>query len=440
MTAISPGPARIPGSSSPYPDDDSPALIGLRGQPRRADYTRTSLHLKSDCPHVCWQLPSHEKGPYGGNHDRFIKFQYKLPSDATMELMLTFNFLRTQFQATGFQNGLVPDIGKVHSNVDLTKSPVDHTYKSNRGRPEWSTRAHWVNAHKELGFSVHRVLTVVARDSFATAPVFAQVVSDHSYAGNGFAVLNELLRLHFPHVDGTRAPSFDTAAAQCILQGSSEAVPKCERQFTLWVQSLSLYREFGRYQDSEVTMWFVNGLLAWHRLFLDQEYVDLKQSHSVHRLAEDEPRLPDKIQRYFLCERLRLAHGDDSLYHPPKSTLLGAQVALHDGSHPDADPDPIADANVTAVREHRPHHNNHNNYRGLPNPQHSRGLPSSRGPPQSRGFGVLEKAVACGFSPCAGCSHPPNICCICDSPHHMSRCWHLLGLPPNRQTRLTAFK
>jgi hypothetical protein len=135
-----------------------------------------------------------------------------------------------------------------------------------------------------------------------------------------------------------------------------------------------------------------------------------------------------------------LAHSDDSLRHPPKSTPLGAQVALLDGSHSDADPDYITDANVAALREHRPHHNNHNNDRGPPNPQHSRGPPSSRGPPQSRDFAVLEKAIACGFSPCAGCSHPPNICCICDSPHHMSRCCHLLGLPPDLQTRLTAFK
>jgi hypothetical protein len=52
----------------------------------------------------------------------------------------------------------------------------------------------------------------------------------------------------------------------------------------------------------------------------------------------------------------------------------------------------------------------------------------------------MEKAAPCVFSACAGRSHLPNICCICNFPHRVSRCWHLLGLPPDRQIRLTAFK
>ena len=41
------------------------------------------------------------------------------------------------------------------------------------------------------------------------------------------------------------------------------------------LQSLQLYREFVPYQDSEVTMSFVAGLLARHQLFLSQEHVNL---------------------------------------------------------------------------------------------------------------------------------------------------------------------
>jgi hypothetical protein len=144
---------------------------------------------------------------YGGNHDRFMKFVYKLPSDATTELMLLLNFLHTQFQATGFHHGLVPDIGDNHSLVDLTKSPVDATFVSNRDRPEWSNRSFWTNAHRELGFSLHRVLDAVSRDSAALVPVFARVVSEQSYGGNGFAVLNELLRQHFPQCFKIVGPS-----------------------------------------------------------------------------------------------------------------------------------------------------------------------------------------------------------------------------------------
>jgi hypothetical protein len=429
MTALSPGPSRIVGASSPYPDDDPPAPIhGLRGYgaPRRAEFTGASLHLKSDSALICWQL-SHDKGPYGGNHA--MKFKYRLPSDATTELMLLFNFLRKQFQATGFQHALLPDIDNTHSLVDHTRSPIEPNYMSNRDRPEWSTRAYWRNAHRELGFSLHHILALVSSDSTVAAPVFACVVSEHSYSGDGFAVLNELLRLHFPHGDGTRAPSFDTAAQKKIIQNSSETIPEYERRFTLWLRSLRLYREFGRCQDPEVTMWFIDGLLSRHQLFLEHEYVDLKQFHSLHRLAEDKPRLPIRIQHYSLCERLRLALGDASRRQPPRSTPIGAQVAWLDGDghspvatvHP-PDPNGIADANVAAL--HHPRHDGSN----------------QRGPPRSQGFAALEKAVPCGFSPCAGRSHPPNVCCVCDSPHRVSRCWHLLGLPPDRQTRLNAFK
>jgi hypothetical protein len=150
---------------------------------------------------------------------------------------------------------------------------------------------------------------------------------------------------------------------------------------------LRLYREFGRYQDSEVTMWFIDGLLSRHQLFLEHEYIDLKQFHSLHRLAEDEPRLPIRIQRYSLCERLCLALGDASRRPPPpRSTPLGAQVAWLDGDghspvatvHP-PDPNGIADANVATL--HHPCHGGSN--------QH--------GPPCSRGFATLEKAIPCGF-------------------------------------------
>jgi hypothetical protein len=306
MTALSPGPPRMTGSSSPYPDDDPspPTRLCGYGTPSRDEFTGPSLHLKTGCDHVCWQL-SHDKGPCRGNCDRFMKFVYKLLSDARTEFILLLNLLRTQFQATGFHHGLVPDIGEIPFLVDLTKSPVDATFMSNRDRPKWSNRCYWVNSHRELGFSLHRVLAVVSRDSAVLAPMFARVASEQSYGGNSLTVLNELLRLHFfPHIHGTRASSFDTVTSKKIAQGPSETIPEFERRFTLWLQSLRVYREFSHYQDSEVTMWFVNGLFTHHQLFLTQEYVDLKQFHLLHCLTEDEPCLPDRLQSYFLCEHL----------------------------------------------------------------------------------------------------------------------------------------
>ena len=61
-----------------------------------------------------------------------------------------------------------------------------------------------------------------------------------------------------------------------IVQGPDETSSDYERRFSMWLQSLQLYRESARYQDSEVTMWFVAGLLARHQFFLSQEHVDLK--------------------------------------------------------------------------------------------------------------------------------------------------------------------
>jgi hypothetical protein len=152
-------------------------------------------------------------------------------------------------------------------------------------------------------------------------------VSEHAYGGNGLAVLNGLLRLHFPHVEGTQAPSFDTATTKKVHQDSDELLPDYERHFTLWLQSLQLYREFARYPDSEVTMWFIDGLLARHQLFLSKEYVDLKKLYSTYRLIEHEPTLSNHLQLYFICECLRLSIGDKPR-RAPRSTPMGSQVAL----------------------------------------------------------------------------------------------------------------
>jgi hypothetical protein len=240
-----------------------PAELCGYGAPHRVEFTWPSLHLKSDCPPVCWQL-SHDKGSYGGNHDRFMKFVYKLPSDATTELVLLLNFLCTQqFQATGLHHGLVPAIGGIHSLVDLTKSPsVDATFMSNPDRPEWSNHSFWTNAHRELGFSLHRVLAIVSRDSAALAPVFARIVS----------------KLCSP--ERTTSLTFSSCPWHaCALLRYGHLQEDCARsqrnysrvrtpRFTLWLQRLCPYREFTRYQDSEVTMWFIDGLLAHHQLLL----------------------------------------------------------------------------------------------------------------------------------------------------------------------------
>ena len=97
---------------------------------------------------------------------------------------------------------------------DLARSPtVDAAFMSNRDHPEWSDRHHWAAQHRQLGFSLHRFLAIVARDSVAVAPIFCRIVREQSITGNGFALLNELLRLHFPHVNGTHALSFDSTSA-----------------------------------------------------------------------------------------------------------------------------------------------------------------------------------------------------------------------------------
>ena len=105
------------------------------GAPPRASYSGPSYHLKETSPPIYWSVVSHDKGPYGGNHDRFMKFQHKLPGDATTELVLLFNFLRTQFQAAGFLPGLLPDIGEIHPHVSLSCLPIDAALMSNRNHP-----------------------------------------------------------------------------------------------------------------------------------------------------------------------------------------------------------------------------------------------------------------------------------------------------------------
>jgi hypothetical protein len=82
-----------------------------------------------------------------------------------------------------------------------------------------------------------------------------------------------------------------------IVQGPSETISEYEQRFTLWLQSLRLYREFGWYQDSEVTMWVIAGLFSRHQLILTQEYVDLQQFCSLHCLAEEEPPPPPGSRR-----------------------------------------------------------------------------------------------------------------------------------------------
>ena len=101
---MSPGPPRPTGGSSPYPSDDPPTTTdGMHGYgaPPRAPYSGPSYHLKDLSPPICWSVVSHDKGPYGGNHDRFMKVQHKLPGDVTTEFMLLFNFLPLSFKLPG---------------------------------------------------------------------------------------------------------------------------------------------------------------------------------------------------------------------------------------------------------------------------------------------------------------------------------------------------
>ena len=81
-----------------------------------------------------------------------MTFQHKLPRDAATELILLFNFLRTQFQAAGFHPGILPDISEIHPQVDLSCSPIDPTIMFSRDHPEWSDRQHWAAHHWQLGF------------------------------------------------------------------------------------------------------------------------------------------------------------------------------------------------------------------------------------------------------------------------------------------------
>ena len=155
-----------------------------------------------------------------------MKFQRKLPGDTTTELMLLINFLWTQLQAAGFHPGLLPDVvAEVHPRVVFPRSPVNATMiMSCCDCPEWSNQQQWAEQHRKLGFSLHRVIAVIAKDSAAAAPLFCHAVSEQSTTGDGFAALNNLLQLHFPHVNGAQAPSFDAASAGKILQGPDEAI------------------------------------------------------------------------------------------------------------------------------------------------------------------------------------------------------------------------
>ena len=139
-----------------------------------------------------------------------------------------------------------------------------------------------------------------------------------------------MLRLHFPHVNGTRAPSFNATSAGKVVEGPDEFITDYEQRFTLWLQSLQLCRETVRYQDSEVTIWFVAGFLVPYQLFLSQERVDLKQFHLQHRLDETEPFLPLGFQYYHLCERLCLSLSDALTRFPSLSPPLGGHVSLID--------------------------------------------------------------------------------------------------------------
>jgi hypothetical protein len=205
--------------------------------------------------------------------------------------------------------------------------------------------------------------------------VFTCIVSEQSYGRNGFAALNELLCLNVPHVHGTRAPSFDTATSKKIVQGPSKTIPEYKRRFTLWLQSLRLYREFTRYQDSEVTIiWFIDGLLASCRA-------------ATTRLETQVAMIEGGTQ-------------------PPSSAFSN----IYGNTAPD----------IAALHRF---------------PQ---GHGPGGGPSNSRGF-TIKIPAPFGYSPCGGCHHPPNICCVCDAPtHRVNHCWHLLGLPTDRLLALSS--
>jgi hypothetical protein len=49
-------------------------------------------------------------------------------------------------------------------------------------------------------------------------------------------------------------------------------------------------------------------------------------------------------------------------------------------------------------------------------------------------------SAQCNNAPCRGCSHPPDLCCICYAPHPWHKCWHMNGLPEREMNRCNEFK
>lgn len=123
---------------------------------------------------------------------------------------------------------LLPPLDCVSVLVDLTGSPVDADVMPILPPPAgasitWEQQACWDNWHTSIFMILYAMMT--SKDAIA-APTKRklQVIQLTSHHGNGFLVLQILLRQHQPRVNQSVAPNYDAALLLHLMIGGGVTV------------------------------------------------------------------------------------------------------------------------------------------------------------------------------------------------------------------------
>ena len=423
--------SNISGTPSRYPGA-VPLSSSSGGMSRPSPGTAASFHEISTAGTVNWMVT--EKGPYGGGIQKTFKhFSFNLSSDGFDDFFRFYNGIITQLSIASYHRRLLPPLDLIAGDADLTRSPVDSSCMPLAGThclTEWSQSAYWDDQHLHLSQLIY--LTLTSKDVVKTsAPITLGIINRYSQFSDGFGVLQAMVRRHHPRVTLGTAPTYDQCLAlRPTLVLAKGSHPAYLSLFERWLDRMRLHIEFGIMQKpSQFSLWFIQGLSLPLQNLLRTQELNLKRFQAQHRATTVEPDLPPETAILELGLLLDV--------FAPESSAVTALVdtnSVNAGIHqPPATPgisaitgqEPLLledDTDLTLYEHHVAAFGGQGNRQG-------------KRPSRS-----TQPSVPCPHKPCRGRSHPPDLCCICFSPHPWTRCWHIMGLPETASTRRDEFK
>jgi hypothetical protein len=242
-----------------------------------------------------------------------------LVDNTPCSFFILYHSLCSQLSATQFHPDFLPDLSYIKPFLDLTHLPVDAqslppVCKEHGGCVY--PLSHWDNEHQRLGGTLY--MTMNSNKMLANSPPGLDALNTHNIAGDGFAVLQELLVRHHPRHHQMLAPCYNdictSAPMMAVQPRDSDLFTKFSKYLTAFdvreIHLLLYYESKKVLQTSEFVLAFVTGIDSRVKCFITLETADVLQFQRAHRGQTPEPSLSRNLLVDALSARISVCLKD----------------------------------------------------------------------------------------------------------------------------------